>query len=65
MSVVVVIFGLFMLGMGTAILMSPERLKKGLRIFLDKQGFWLATGIRIVAGILFLLAASDMRARHS
>jgi hypothetical protein len=43
-------------GMGTAILMSPERLKKGLWIFLDKQGFRLATGIRIVAGILFLLA---------
>ncbi len=62
MSVVVVIFGLFMLGMGTAILMSPERLKKGLRIFLGKQGFWLATGIRIVVGILFLMAASDTRA---
>jgi len=62
MSAVVAIFGLFMLCMGTAILMSPERLKKGLRIFLDKQGFWLATGIRIVAGILFLLAASDTRA---
>ena len=62
MSVVVLIFGLFMLGMGTAILMSPERLKKGLRIFLDKQRFWLATGIRIVVGILFLMAASDTRA---
>jgi hypothetical protein len=62
MSVVVLIFGLFMLGMGTAILMSPERLKKGLRIFLYKQGFWLATGIRIVVGILFLMAASDTRA---
>jgi hypothetical protein len=62
MSVVVVIFGLFMLGMGCAILLSPERLKKGLRIFLDEQGFWLATGIRIVVGILFLLAASETRA---
>lgn len=63
MSVVVVIFGLFMLGMGTAILMSPERLKKGLRIFLDKRGFGLAAvGIRVVVGVLFLMAASDTRA---
>jgi hypothetical protein len=62
MSVVVVIFGLFMLGMAAAILVSPERLKKGLRIFLDEKEFWLATGIRIVVGVLFLMAASGTRA---
>jgi len=63
MSAVVAIFGLFMLGMGAAILVSPERLKKMLRIFLDKQGFGLAAvGIRIVVGVLFLMAASDTRA---
>ena len=44
MSLVVVIFGLFMLGMGAAILVSPERLKATLRIFLDKQGLPLAAG---------------------
>jgi len=62
MSVVVVIFGLFILGMGTAILMSPERLKRMLRVFLEKQALGLAVGIRIVVGILFLMAASDTRA---
>jgi hypothetical protein len=62
MSVVVVIFGLFILGMGTAILMSPERLKRMLRVFLEKQALGLAAGIRIVVGILFLLAASETRA---
>ena len=62
MSVVVVIFGLFMLGISIAILAAPERLKRMLRVFLDKQGFGLAVGIRIVVGILFLMAASDTRA---
>jgi uncharacterized protein YjeT (DUF2065 family) len=51
-----------MLGMAAAILVSPERLKKGLRIFLDEKEFWLATGIRIVVGVLFLMAASGTRA---
>jgi hypothetical protein len=62
MSVVVVAFGLIILGMTTAILISPERLRKILRVFLEKQKFGLAAGVRIVAGILFLLAASDTRA---
>ena len=62
MSVVVVIFGLFMLGISIAILAAPERLKRMLRVFLDKQGFGLAVGIRIVVGVLFLMAASDTRA---
>jgi len=62
MSSVVAIFGLFMLGMSIAVLAAPERLKRMLRVFLDKQGFGLAVGIRIVAGILFLVAAPDTRA---
>ena len=62
MSAVVVIFGLFMLGISIAILAAPERLKRMLQVFLDKQGFGLAAGIRIVAGVLFLMAASETRA---
>lgn len=62
MSVVVVVFGLIMLGISTAILAAPERLKRMLRVFLDKQGFGVAVGIRIVVGILFLMAASETRA---
>jgi hypothetical protein len=62
MSVAVVIFGLFMLGMSIAVLAAPERLKRMLRVFLEKQALGLAAGIRIVVGILFLMAASDTRA---
>jgi uncharacterized membrane protein YgdD (TMEM256/DUF423 family) len=62
MSAVIAIFGLFMLGISMAILVAPERLKRMLRVFLDKQGLSLAVGIRIVVGILFLLAASETRA---
>lgn len=62
MSAVVVIFGLFILGMGAAVLLSPERLKKLLRVVLHKQAFRRAAGIRIIVGILFLLAASGTRA---
>jgi len=61
-SAVVVIFGLFILGMGAAVLLSPERLKKLLRVVLHKQAFRRAAGIRIIVGILFLLAASGTRA---
>jgi hypothetical protein len=62
MSLVVSISGLFMLGMAAAILIAPERLKRLLRVFVDKQGFGLAAGIRILVGILFLVAASETRA---
>ena len=62
MSVVVLIVGLFVLGMAAAVLNSPERLKKMLRVFLERQALGLAAGIRIFVGILFLLAASDTRA---
>ena len=63
MSAVVAIFGLFMLAISIAILVAPERLKRMLQVFLDKQGFGLAAvGIRIVVGVLFLMAASGTRA---
>lgn len=62
MAAVVWIFGLFMLGMSLAILMTPERLKTLLKKLLEQQGFGLIAGIRIVVGILFLLAAQDTRA---
>lgn len=59
MSAIVVIVGLIILGIGVLVLISPVSLKKMLQIFLAKQWWYLVTVIRILVGILFLLAASE------
>ena len=62
MSVLVAIVGLFILGIGVAVLLSPAQLKRVLRIFLQKRWWRLAAAIRILIGIVLLIAASETRA---
>jgi hypothetical protein len=62
MSAVVVIVGLLILGIGIVILISPAKLKRILYIFLQKQWWYFITMIRILVGILFMVAASETRA---
>ncbi len=62
MSSVVIIVGFFILGISIAILISPVKLKRVLHIFLQKQWWRFAAVIRILIGILFVVAASETRA---
>ena len=62
MSTVVVIVGLFMLGMSIALLISPAKLRALLHIFLQKRWWRFAAAIRVLLGILFVVAASETRA---
>jgi hypothetical protein len=62
MSAVVVIVGLLILGIGIVILISPVKLKRILHIFLQRQWWYFVTVIRILMGILFVMAASETRA---
>jgi hypothetical protein len=59
MAAIVVIVGLIILGIGILVLISPASLKEVLRIFLAKQWWYFASVIRILVGILFILAASE------
>jgi uncharacterized membrane protein HdeD (DUF308 family) len=62
LSAVVVIVGLLILGIGIVILISPAKLKRTLHIFLQRQWWHFVTVIRILIGILFVMAASETRA---
>jgi hypothetical protein len=61
MSAVVAIVGLLILGISIAVLISPAKLKRVLHIFLQKQWWHFVTVIRILVGILFVVAASETR----
>lgn len=62
MRIVVLIVGFIIFGIGIVVLISPSNLKKMLHIFLTKKWLSFVTMIRILLGILFLLAASETRA---
>lgn len=62
MSMAVLIVGLLILVAAFAGALSPEALRKVLRLFLQR-GWWnLAMTVRVVVGALFLLAAPGTRA---
>src|SRR3989337_2814653 len=62
MRIIVLIVGFIIFGIGIIVLISPVNLKKMLHIFLTKKWLPFVTMIRILLGILFLLAASETRA---
>lgn len=62
MRIVVLILGFIIFGIGIVVLISPSNLKKMIHVFLAKKWLSFATMIRILFGILFLLAASETRA---
>jgi uncharacterized protein YjeT (DUF2065 family) len=61
MLTIVLIIGIFFLLVGIAILLQPEALRKLLQHFLKMEWLIPATLIRVVTGIIFLLAAPGSR----
>ncbi len=62
MSSAVLIVGLLILGISISAALFPTTLRKVLLLFLQKGWWQLATAVRVVVGILFLLAAPETRA---
>lgn len=62
MRIIILIVGFIIFGIGIVVLISPANLKKMLHVFLAKKWLSFVTMIRILLGILFLLAASETRA---
>jgi len=62
MSAIVVIVGLAILLFSISIFISPATLKRLLQIFMERHWWQYAMAIRIVTGILFLVAAPDTHA---
>jgi hypothetical protein len=62
MSAIVVMVGLLILLLSISIFISPAKLKRLLRIFMERRWWHFASAIRIVIGILFLVAAPDTHA---
>jgi hypothetical protein len=61
MSLVVVTIGALIVVIGIAILLAPEILKKILVRLLETDRFYVIAILRIVIGVLFLLAAGSTR----
>jgi len=62
MSIAVLIVGLFIAVMGLSATLSPGWMRRMLDLFLEKNWLAAAAIFRLVAGVLFILAASDTRA---
>ncbi len=63
MSIVVAIIGLLIFLIGLAVLISPTTLRwLRHRHFLKKEWLYAATALRIVIGVLFIIAVPDTRA---
>ena len=62
MWAIVVIIGLIILGVGITVLIRPEVLRKMLKIFLARHWWSFVTMIRVLVGVLLMLAASGSRA---
>jgi len=62
MSIVVAIIGLLIFLIGVAILISPATLRRLIHHFLKKEWLYGVTALRIIFGILFIIAAPDTRA---
>ena len=61
MSAIVLIIGLWIVGMALAVLIHPATLRHLLQFFLGKKGWPYVAGIRALMGVLLLLAASATR----
>jgi hypothetical protein len=61
MLTIVLIIGIFFLLVGIAVILQPEALRKLLHQFLKMEWLIPATLIRVVTGIIFLLAAPGSR----
>ncbi|MBN2284682.1 MAG: hypothetical protein JXO48_12415 [Deltaproteobacteria bacterium] len=62
MSVIVLVIGLIILGMALALLLSPALLRMLLGTFIRNNWWNIAMMLRVVIGVLLLLAAPGTRA---
>ena len=61
MAVIVLLIGVLIAGIGIAILSSPARLRRLLHWFLESKNLYAVAAIRVIAGVLFILAAPETR----
>jgi hypothetical protein len=61
MNIVVVLVGALIALIGLAVIIAPSTLKKALWSFIESDRFYLIAIVRIVLGVLFLLAAGQTR----
>ncbi len=61
-QIVVVVFGLLLVGLGGLGAVSPARLLDSVRRIQTPAGLYLAAAVRIVLGVALILAAPDSRA---
>jgi hypothetical protein len=61
MTALVVLVGLVIAGIATAFLAEPGRLRALLRVLLHKRWLQALTALRILLGMLFVIAARDTR----
>ena len=62
MSAVVVMVGILILLFSISIFIAPATLQRLLQVFMERRWWHYAMAIRIVIGILFLIAAPDTHA---
>ena len=62
MSIVVVVFGLFMGALGALGFVAPERLIAFVRSFQTPAGLYFAAGLRLILGFALFVAAPTSRA---
>lgn len=58
---VVFLIGTVIVGIGAAILISPAQLRHTLHWFLERKNLYIVAAIRIIVGVLFILAAPETR----
>jgi hypothetical protein len=61
MTALTLILCAFISAMGVLVIVSPARANDLTRLFADKTGLWVATGIRAVLGLGLLAAAADSK----
>lgn len=54
-------FGLFMLGLGLYVVVSPAGLSRFAETFLSPTGLWVAVALRLTVGALMWMAAESSR----
>jgi hypothetical protein len=62
MTALTLILCAFIAAAGVLVIVSPARASDLTRLFADKTGLWVATGIRAVLGLGLLAAAGDSKA---
>jgi hypothetical protein len=61
MTIVVTVFGALIAAFGVFGIVAPNRFIKLFDHFRGPTGLWIAVGVRLVMGVLFILAAPDCR----